>query len=274
MRTKRLYRILSLICLCVMFIGCGFSDKKTKNNEEKSEYDMVKEMISRPVELNDRQKEILESEGLPTDYNSLKDKQKESIIKIEMLLEYLEDKYGEEFEYVEFYRDDGGMLIARAVDDGKCRDFQSGLNWNPTKGEYTYVDQYDKVVASDKYEELLKQYMAENHPEVEFFDNIHVEEFDGSEKEVSNRNASASVTIIMKDCYDDKEKYKELGQDIGGWMNNDKFGNVLFLIVMDEAVYPEANYYSYTRLIQEDKSKYRFVFDIRDGKIDFSEREN
>ena len=120
---KKISRIAYLICLCFLLSGCALFHNKGDDSETKFEYQMVKEMISQPVELNDRQKEILESEGLSTNYNSLNDEQKESIIKIEMLLTYLEDKYGEEFKYVKYYVDYEGILIARALDDGKCRQF-------------------------------------------------------------------------------------------------------------------------------------------------------
>lgn len=53
-----------------------------------------------PATLNARQIEILQKEGLPTDPAGLNAGQFKSIEEIETMLQYLELKYGEEFEYL------------------------------------------------------------------------------------------------------------------------------------------------------------------------------
>ena len=55
---------------------------------------------AQPATLNARQIEILQKEGLPTDPAELKAGQLKSIEEIEAMLQYLEEKYGEEFEYL------------------------------------------------------------------------------------------------------------------------------------------------------------------------------
>ena len=234
---------------------------------------MVNELIEQTTELTERQKEILVDAHFSQDFDSLDRKRKESIIKIEMLLTYLEDKYGEEFIYDKFYTNDEGTLVAHARNDRKSRTFQTVLSWDEDKEEYDITDGYEQeVIAADKYEELFKKYMDENYPEVEYFDDIHVMEIDG--QEITNDNACVSLKMIMKECYADKADYKTLAENICLWMGNPKYGNALYIMVMPQYGYAEANYYNYGRLGREGKAKYAFVGHVdENGEIKVSERE-
>lgn len=78
-KLKVVAAILSLGCLC----SCGTAE--------------VSE-----VKLNDWQKNLLEAEGLPTDYDSLTMKQQQTITRIWDMISYLNDKYDEEFIYVDY----------------------------------------------------------------------------------------------------------------------------------------------------------------------------
>lgn len=71
-----------ILCVCVTIVLCGCSEVGTGK-----------------MTLNDRQKEILIEEGLPTDINELTDSQKESISRIEEMLTYVEEKYDKTFCY-------------------------------------------------------------------------------------------------------------------------------------------------------------------------------
>lgn len=237
---------------------------------------MVNELIEQTTELTERQKEILVDAHFSQDFDSLDRKQKESIIKIEMLLTYLEDKYGEEFIYDKFYTNDEGTLVAHARNDRKSRTFQAWLHWDEDKEEYYYTDAYEQiVVASDKYEALFKQFMDENYPAVEYFVDIKVAEYDENNGEVSTENAGASVGIIIRDCFENKTDYENFLNNVGTWMHNDKYGGSLFCMVMNDTEYNEANYYNYTRLMREKKYIYTFRGDVgKDGNVRIRSREN
>lgn len=59
-----------------------------------------RDSVEEPDHLTQRQEELLEEMGLPTEYDSLTDSQKNAITSIEDCLTYLEDKYHEEFRYL------------------------------------------------------------------------------------------------------------------------------------------------------------------------------
>ena len=54
------------------------------------------------VELTQRQKDLLEYLGLPTEYDELTDSQKNAVTSIEDMLTYLEDKYEKSFSYLSY----------------------------------------------------------------------------------------------------------------------------------------------------------------------------
>lgn len=96
---KRIYRSLILLTALLCFTLCGCSLIRRTNRNKTS-----KIKVTEITELTERQKKVLESEGLPTDIDKLSYKQKLGIINIEMAFEYLDDKYkGVEFEYLSHY---------------------------------------------------------------------------------------------------------------------------------------------------------------------------
>lgn len=92
---KKIYRLFTLITALLCFTLCGCSIFRYNNKDKTS-----KIKVTEVTELTERQKKVLESEGLPTDIDKLSYKQKAGIIHIEKAFEYLNDKYkGVEFEY-------------------------------------------------------------------------------------------------------------------------------------------------------------------------------
>ena len=72
--------ITAIACLC----SCGRTEVNTKPT------------------LNEWQKSVLEAQGLPTDYEQLTPKQQHTIRRIWEMISYLNEKYGEEFIYVDY----------------------------------------------------------------------------------------------------------------------------------------------------------------------------
>ena len=90
---KRIYRLFILLTalLCFTLCGCSLLRRTNKNKTSKIK-------VTEITELTERQKKVLESEGLPTDIDKLSYKQKAGIIHIEKAFEYLDEKYkGVEF---------------------------------------------------------------------------------------------------------------------------------------------------------------------------------
>lgn len=80
---------------CIITIEkVGETDKNNSENTSK-----VESTEKKKYELNERQIEILESEGLPGNYSELNSTQKKAIKEIEELLVVLENKYNIKFIY-------------------------------------------------------------------------------------------------------------------------------------------------------------------------------
>ena len=262
--------ILMMICLCMLCTACDSS--LGEEILEEQEILMAERMVNTTTELNDRQKKIMEKEGLPQDYDKLTDRQKEAAIKADMLLTYLEDKYNKEFAYISYMETYEGSLAARALDDGRCRHILASLEWNGK--EYTYKDTYSRdVLAADDYENLFDEFMMENYPEIDYFLDVGVCDMDEGEK-ITTDNACVALTMVIDDCYEDKIDYKDFLTTATKWMENSKYNNRIFCVVMEHEDFETANYFNYLRYLHEDK--YKYVFNSRitaDGEFTFKERQ-
>lgn len=267
---KNVYGLLTIILAGCILCGCG-SVKATEDKAVKDEYQMVKEMISETTELNERQKKIMEQEGLSTDFDQLSQRQQEAAIKIEMLMTYLEDKYDKEFVYEGYNDDNYGSLAARALDDNRCRKIQAALDYED--GEYKYRDTYARnVLAANDYENLFDEFMMEHYPDPDYFVDIYIGKLD--EEKITTDNASVSLKIVLKSCFDTEEEYNDFLTAVAEWMQNDKYHNSIYCQVMDENDFKEANYFNYTRLMREGRYRYCFDVDIdSDGSITVKEQD-
>ena len=76
----------AVCCLCVCFFGCTAQDPNS----------------STASRLNEWQMNLLEAEGLPTEYDQLTVKQQNTIDRVWKMISYLNKKYDEEFVYVDY----------------------------------------------------------------------------------------------------------------------------------------------------------------------------
>ncbi len=117
--------------------------------------------IEEKIELTDRQMDILISEDLPTDWNELTGQQQESIMAIEEMLQYLEEKYDKEFVYKGYradnliYNDEESLLVYAKGDnpDTDC--------FTVERTEDGFEDDYETVLAQDGYHEKIENSIRE-----------------------------------------------------------------------------------------------------------------
>ena len=83
---KRLL-LLTACCFCLLSSGGCFSDHSNSSTASR---------------LNEWQMNLLEAEGLPTDYDQLTVKQQNTIDRVWKMISYLNKKYDEEFVYVDY----------------------------------------------------------------------------------------------------------------------------------------------------------------------------
>ena len=113
------------------------------------------------VKLNERQIEILKQSNLPTDMEELDAMQRDAIVEIENMLEYLDKKYDKKFCYNGFRfankrANQKRELIAYA--EGDDPSYQC---FSVTKERFGYKDNYDAVLAEPKYIDTLENSLTQ-----------------------------------------------------------------------------------------------------------------
>lgn len=152
-----------LFSLTFAFSGCRASSQAPPAEESESNTEKEDDAYI----LNDRQKEILESLGLPTEYEELSLSEKNAIAQIDRMLTYLEDKYGERFVYTGFFDGRTGLekphltAYPESGDTGETVTVYSSYK----DGTYVYTDDYVNVLAGRMYQSAMEVYAGEYFPE-------------------------------------------------------------------------------------------------------------
>lgn len=152
---KKLRKLIIIGIIIIFGIGaCGCNMKKNDSGGRKRS-----EMGNKVAELvlNERQKEILEEVGLPTDVEELTYMQKRDIIAIDEMLTAMEEKYNRSFSYAGYVAP--GLLeyehLIAYPSDG-ARSFDS-FEVRKVEGENgtEYEDDYMLVAIRDDFSEYL-----------------------------------------------------------------------------------------------------------------------
>ncbi len=193
------------LCACKENVS---SDVKDGVLEEKEEY-----------VLNERQKEILRKEGLPTEYEELTLSQKAAIEAIENLLVYLEEKYEDTFSY-------SGYVAQSTVEEehliAECSQGTVTVYRRYVDGGWSYEDDYAEVCAVPKYKELIdervSQYFASGTYKVFVMVNRMT-----SETQIPFLGASGTSYIFVDESVG-KEKFDEFVSEYTEWITESSEG--------------------------------------------------
>ena len=221
---KRVISILtSLTLLLTILAGCN-SINNNGNNQNDAEGTYM---------LTERQIDILESQGLPTDYERLNVAQKASIEAIEDMLEYLEKKYPDEAFYYEGY-------VMASVNDEEHLKAKSG---NGTVTVYRkngeFVDNYALIAAAPVYEEAVKDQISTIIEDDLVMVLAKVEDLSISKYDKNNIISLcpfAGVTIFVKEEVG-KDKFEEAFQNMTSFFKEKAAGNsvtVDFYLIKNE----------------------------------------
>ena len=156
LKNRTIVYLVGIMLLCLLLSGC----KPSENIDAATETEKP-EAMEVSIVLNERQKAILEEEGLPTDYNSLTLTQKNAIVSIEDMLQYLENKYDMEFGYYGYVQSgwmDREHLIA--IPPEGVSDYAVTVYRDYENGEYIYSDDFLTVLAHPVYTEAMQNYFA------------------------------------------------------------------------------------------------------------------
>lgn len=158
----RIGRFITLVVMCVAILaGCGIRPTGSGQPTADGNNAQNVQQRRRPAELTERQKDILEELGLPTDYNDLSPKEKSAIEAIEYMLSYLEGKYGEPFVYAG-YVEGGGLEqehLTAYPESGSMNDEVTVYRSYEDDG-FTCTDNYLNILAAPVYQKAMEQYVA------------------------------------------------------------------------------------------------------------------
>lgn len=134
-----------LIC-CAVLCGCTQHSQETSNASK----------------LNEWQMNLLEAKGLPTDYDQLTAKQQSTITRVWEMISYLNEKYDEEFIYVDYIAPElnqSETLTAypRSTGSGNGKYL---VTVKTTKDGFT--DNYFDFSVEDLAEELTNEFLTEH----------------------------------------------------------------------------------------------------------------
>ena len=140
-------KVIAGLGLIVIIGACGCSMGKEETDEELTE-------------LTEQQIEILEQEGMPTDINQLSELQKYDIQKIDEMMNYMEETYGEEFVFDGYHEPElldrwDKVYVYRAADTDKTSLITVKRKWE--NGEWVYEDEYLFAYADTFQKELLEK---------------------------------------------------------------------------------------------------------------------
>ena len=146
MKMKRLL-LLTVCCFCLLSFGGCFSDHPNSSTASR---------------LNEWQMNLLEAEGLPTDYDQLTVKQQNTIDRVWKMISYLNKKYDEEFVYVDYIppelnQSETLTAYPRSTGSGNGKYL---VTVKTTRGGFK--DNYFDFSVEDLAEELTNEFLTEH----------------------------------------------------------------------------------------------------------------
>lgn len=200
------------------------------------------------IELNERQKAILEKEGKPQVYSELDTTSKDAIVKIEGCYEHLDKTYPDvEFEYVTYYYTNPMHLVVYSKEDSLQRPVCVYVDYKD--GEYIYSDTYMQVYESDIYAEEVRKYVNDIYPEAGIFVKTELNEskYKAGDGYIMER-ASGTTSIIMSDVFLGKDEAKELLKKVIDWMSSyNDTSELVYLYVLTDEDFKEATIENYIK---------------------------
>ena len=259
--------VAGMLIIITVLSGCADKKEAGTNNGKEGEGQTIS------IELNERQKAILEKEGKPLVYSELDTLSKDAIFKIEGCYEHLDETYPDvEFEYVTYYYTNPMHLVVYTKDDALQRPVCVYIDYK--NGEYTYTDTYmSSVVDSDKYAEEVRKYVNDIYPEAGIFVKTELSNSDykSGDGYIMER-ASGTTSIIMSDVFSGKDEAKELLMKVIDWMGSyNDTSELVYLYVLTDEDFKEATIENYIEdFIKPGKAVYRITVskDV-DGEVRF-----
>lgn len=217
MDDEKIKKYISFSAVILLLFSCASCGQKAE--ESSSSFEIV---YSDDYQLNNRQKQILEQMELPSDYEQLNYTQQHAIKRIEIMLCYLEEKYGIEFSYAG-YVPAGAMesehLTAYPTADGSG----DGANLVTVKPDGdTFKDNYASKEIREYYESLCTAFVREYfQSEQAIVLNYRFSTSLNDLSEVTDENfqykLSTETLVFVSDTICDEERMRKFAEEMKLW---------------------------------------------------------
>ena len=187
-------KLIALTCAIVMLLSsCAIGDKGEDDTT---------------VYLNQRQKDILAEQGLPTDYEKLTTSQKGAITAIEDLLSYLEETHNEEFTFSGRYWPTGPQHIEAYCSKGMVTAYSKYSD-----GRIIYWDSYNNLLRENEVRSIIEGWFQEQYEAGTYkcYLKFHSDVKSNPENDVVYGNGIA----VFPDC--DQEQIMEIAASFDQW---------------------------------------------------------
>ena len=243
---KKIMIIGTVLIIGIMICSCGMK----KNNSDESKDITLK---SKPeIVLNERQKEILEEVGLPTEAEKLDSSQQEAIIAIDEMLTAVEKKYNRSFSY-SGYVEQGPLesehLMAYPSDGNPRTD-----SFEVRKTDNGYEDDYMNVAIRDDYAKYVEEIITSNlHNEhIRVFTEIYTTELTSvpeNKQDYKGKVSSWKAVFLYLTDNDEIPKYVQSIQEI---LKNENLKYDCEVIFLKEDVIDKLTEYNYEDYLSSD----------------------
>ncbi len=267
-KARKLLFSVCVLLMANMIVGCEAGNNA---KEEENEMDITQG-------FTDRQKEILEMKGWPTDLSQLDGDQMMEIDVIEECLQYIENKYPDDkFEYLEYLGLASDNSYGVRVKSEKLKDIEPVVVYacysNKERKEY-FEDNYEVVIAMGKLRNDIMKNLEDKKPGVKIKTYMDARVIRDGKTMETDDNWHQPVVLFTTNVFTGPEDVEQTMREIAENLLKQYDEEMVWfeVIVLSDADLENAEpTYNYGNdYVRGNKSKPIYVFDCiyEDGVID------
>jgi hypothetical protein len=206
------------------------------------------------VSLSERQKSILEENGLPTEYNELLPSQKAAIVAIEEMLCYVEEKYDTSFSYA-------GYIAASPLEKEHMIAFPTSGNmasdsFTITKNGDTYEDEYINVVIIEGFTSYIYENIKAFIPDTEFMVFSKITKTSFLEVPpvdvVFDGKVESSLNVFIDGGSFEDDDLRNFNEQFAGFMKEHQLYGIAQIVLLKEGRLVYLTKYNFTDYLSEE----------------------
>lgn len=254
--------ILSLLVFTLLVIGMSGCNVKDQVDIPEPPLHTTEENTM----LNERQKEILSEQGLPTEYDKLEWHQQKAIIAIDEMMSYLEEKYEVKFSYIGYIRAgayEAETFIGYPSEGDKNLDIV-----RVTRGNNGMTDDYIEVVVRPIYNSILNDFINDSFEENAYrvyttINAVDIEALPILPTDI-NGKVGASNDMFFDAAYITEAAFDEFIRAYEVWMKDNQFFSSNQFVLLENETVKYVSEYNYSDFFKGDKHSRRVHCDINE----------